>query len=664
MTSLFPSIRFGGDYNPDQWPSELVDEDVVLMNRAGVTTVTVAVFSWARIEPRQGDFDFAWLDEVFEKLHAGGVRIFLATATASPPAWFAKRYPESLPVDANGVRLGFGSRQQYSPSSSAYRTHALQLVEKMAERYGSHPALEAWHTNNEYGCHVSHSYDPESAAAFRAWLEQRYGDIAALNDAWGTAFWSQRYDSFEEVDPPAAAPTILNPTQLLDFDRFSSDALLALHRAEVEVLRRLSPGVPITTNFMGAFKPADYWQWAEHVDFVSDDSYPDPADPDSYVALAASRDLMRSLGGGKPWLLMEQSTSAVNWRPQNAPKPAGLNRVQSLQAVARGADGILYFQWRQAKAGAEKFHAAMVPHIGDDSRIFREVSELGAELAGLGNVLGTTVDARVAILFDWDAWRALEQYAVPRDLSYVQIALSWYRPLLDAGVTVDFVRAGGDLAAYDVLVVPAFVAASDTALETIDAFVVDGGRAIIGYQSAVLDESLRVRLGGYLGPLQGTLGLRIEEFAPLAPAGMAQGAPVEGFAPLFATGPTPRTSIRGQFAGAADLWQEIVLPSTAEVLARFADGFAEGHPAITRNERGTGSAWYVATQPEPAVIASILATVLADAGIVAPISTPAPGVEAVRRGDVTFLINHGPTPATIVFEGEEVTIPLRDVIIR
>jgi beta-galactosidase len=291
----------------------------------------------------------------------------------------------------------------------------------------------------------------------------------------------------------------------------------------------------------------------------------------------------------------------------------------------------------------------MVPHIGDDSRIFREVSALGAELGGLGNVLGTTVEARVAILFDWDAWRALEQYAVPRDLSYVQIALSWYRPLLDAGVTVDFVRAGADLAAYDVLIVPAFVAASDTALETIDAFVVDGGRAVVGYQSAVLDEDLHVRLGGYLGPLQDTLGLRIEEFAPLAPS---------------PAGVTPRSAITGEFDGAADLWQEIVLPSTAEVLSRFADGFAEGHPAITRNDRGTGTAWYVATQPEPSVIASILESVLTDAGIVAPISTPTPGIEAVRRGNVTFLINHGPTAATIVFEGEEITIPLRDVVLR
>ena len=662
MTSLFPSIRFGGDYNPDQWPSELVDEDVVLMNRAGVTSATVAVFSWARIEPRPGEFDFAWLDEVFEKLHAGGIRVILATATASPPAWLAKQFPDSLPVDANGVRLGFGSRQQYSPSSSAYLEHALRLVEKMAERYGSHPALEAWHTNNEYGCHVSHSYDPESAAAFRVWLEKRYGDIAALNEAWGTSFWSQRYDSFDEVDPPAAAPTIKNPTQLLDFDRFSSDALLALHRAEVEVLRRVSPGIPITTNFMGFFKNADYWQWAEHVDFVSDDSYPDPADADAYVALAASRDLMRSLGGGKPWLLMEQSTSAVNWRPQNAPKPAGLNRVQSLQAVARGADGILYFQWRQAKAGAEKFHASMVPHIGAESRIFREVSELGAELAELDRALGESVSARIAILFDWDAWRALEQYAVPRNLSYVQTVLSWYRPLLESGVTVDFVRAASDYSAYDVLIVPALVAASDDALDAIDAFAVAGGRVVVGYQSAVLDESLHVRLGGYLGLLQDTLGLRIEEFAPLAPVGVPQGSPLEAF--MAPAGATPRTAIDGEFTGAADLWQEIVLPGTAEVVSRFSDGFAAGHPAITRNDRGDGVAWYVATQPEPTLLAAILETVLADAGIVAPIATPAPGVEAVRRGEVTFLINHGPTPATIVFEGEEITIPLRDVIIR
>ncbi|MBU4215637.1 MAG: beta-galactosidase, partial [Actinobacteria bacterium] len=419
-------MRFGGDYNPEQWPASVWDEDVRLMNRAGVTTATVGVFAWGRLEPRPGEYDFGWLDDVIDRLHAGGVRVLLATATASPPAWLARLEPGSLPVTADGVRLGFGSRQGYSPSSQAYRTHALRLVEQLARRYGSHPAIEAWHVNNEYGCHVPASYDEESAAAFRRWLQARYGTIAELNRAWGTAFWSQLYQGFDQIDPPRAAPTFLNPTQLLDFARFSSQALLALHRAEVQVLAELTPHLPVTTNFMGFFKHADYWTWAPHVDVVSDDAYPDPADPSAYVRLAASRDLMRSLRDGQPWLLMEQAPSAVNWRPLNVPKPAGLHRVHSLQAVARGADGVLHFQWRQAAAGAEKFHSALLPHAGPDSRVYEQTCALGAELAELSpRVVGTRVRAKVAMLFDWESWWAVEQDATATVVDYVQTVLDW-----------------------------------------------------------------------------------------------------------------------------------------------------------------------------------------------------------------------------------------------
>lgn len=424
------SIWYGGDYNPEQWPREVWDEDVRLMQRGGVNLATVAVFSWARLEPRPGEYDFAWLDDVLDTLHAGGIRVDLATATASPPPWMAKQHPETLPVTEHGVRLGVGSRQQYCPSSPVYRARALRLVERMVERYAGHPALELWHVNNEYGCHVSHCYCDVSAAAFRTWLESRYGSIDELNRAWGTAFWSQRYDAFDEVEPPRAAPSFRNPTQLLDFDRFSSDELLACYRAEVEVIRAGSD-VPITTNFMGFFKAVDYWEWAKHVDVVSDDTYPDPADPDSPAYAAMVRDLMRSLGGGAPWLLMEQSPSAVNWRARNAPKAPGQMRAWSFQSVARGADGILFFQWRQSKAGSEKFHSGMVPHGGTDTRVWREIEQLGGELRDLSapdiGLEGSSVPASVAIALDWDSWWAIEQPASPTSVSYVRILFAWHR---------------------------------------------------------------------------------------------------------------------------------------------------------------------------------------------------------------------------------------------
>ncbi|MCC2315890.1 beta-galactosidase [Cellulomonas xiejunii] len=638
-------IRYGADYNPEQWPQDVWDEDVRLMRAAHVTTATVGVFSWSRLEPRPGEYDFAWLDDVLGRLHAGGVRVVLATATASPPAWFAARYPESLPVTEDGVRLAFGSRQQYSPSSPDYLRHALALVEQVAARYADHPALEMWHVNNEYGCQVSRSYDAHSATAFRAWLARRYGDVEELNRAWGTEFWSQRYGSFDEVGVPSAAPATRNPTQVLDFRRFSSDAMLALHQAEVEVIRRYSPDVPVTTNFMGFFEGADYWAWAPFVDVVSDDAYPDPVDPAAYVRLAAQRDLVRGLGGGRPWLLMEQATGAVNWRARNAPRPRGQHRAQSLQAVARGADGVLHFQWRQSASGAERFHSAMVPHAGPDSRAFRDVVALGEDLAGLTDLVGSRVSAHVALVLDWDSWWALEQDAVPTRVEYVERFLDWYAPFLRRGVTVDVVPAGADVVGYDLVVAPVLHVARGAHLEALDAYVRGGGHLVVTYASAVVDEDLRVHLGGYLGPLQGTLGVRVEELAPTAGPGGSPG---------------PALRLTGGLEGAASLWQDVLVVDDAEVVATFADGYAAGGAAVTRREHGDGVAWYVATQPAADVLDALVDRVLGEADVAALFAAPVQGVEAVRRGDRVVVVNHTDAPVSVDVAGTRTDLAAHD----
>ena len=638
-------IRYGADYNPEQWPQDVWDEDVRLMRDAHVTTATVGVFSWSRLEPRPGEYDFAWLDDVLDRLHAGGVRVVLATATASPPAWFARRYPDSLPVTEDGVRLGFGSRQHYSPSSPDYLRHALALVEQVASRYADHPALEMWHVNNEYGCHVSRSYDAHSERAFRAWLVRRYGTVDELNRAWATDFWSQRYASFDEVGVPAAAPTLRNPTQELDFRRFSSDAMLALHRAESEVIRRYSPDVPITTNFMGFFPGADYWAWAPHVDVVSDDAYPDPADPEAYVRLAAVRDLMRGLGQGRPWLLMEQATSAVNWRPRNAPRPRGQHRAHSLQAVARGADGVLHFQWRQSAAGAERFHSAMLPHAGADTRLFRDVAALGEELAGLSDLVGTAVPAHVALVLDWDSWWALEQPATPTRVGYVERFLDWYAPFLRRGVTVDVVPAGADVTGYDLVVVPVQHVARREHLDALDAYVRGGGHLVVTYASAVVDQDLRVHLGGYLGPLRGTLGVRVEELAPTAGPDGAPGGPLR---------------LAGDLTGTASLWQDVLVVDDAQVVATFADGYAAGGAAVTRRAHGDGVAWYVATQPAADVLDALVDRLLTESGVPALLAAPVAGVEAVRRGDRLAVVNHTAAPVMLQVAGRTVDLGPHD----
>ncbi|WP_345763497.1 beta-galactosidase [Diaminobutyricibacter sp. McL0608] len=647
---------FGGDYNPEQWPEAVWDEDVDLMRRAGVNLVTVGVFAWSLLEPEEGRYEFGWLDNVLNLLHESGVKVDLATATAAPPPWLSHQYPESLPVTADGVRLSPGSRQGYCPSSPAYRRAAGRLARKLAERYGSHPAVVMWHINNEYGCHVSRCYCEESASAFRRWLEAKYETIDALNVAWGTTFWSQSYGSFEQILPPRATPAFPNPTQSLDFDRFSSDELLACFLEEKAILRELTPNIPVTTNFMGTFRNVDYWTWAPHVDVVSDDLYPDPADPDAARGSAMARDLMRSLGRGKPWLLMEQSTSAVNMRPVNVPKAPGQMRALSYQALARGADGILFFQWRQSAAGAEKFHSAMLPHAGTDTRIWREVVQLGAELATLGSVLGARTQAQAVVVFDWDSRWAIEQAGLPAASSYLALAAHWHAALTEAGLTVDLSRGDEDLSGYPIVIVPSLFVMTDAQAAAIDAAARAGSTVLVTSQTGIVDENLRVRLGGYLGDLQSTLGVWIEEFWPLGGAWARPGAiPVTPESTVV-----PTVQVRGDVFGPETAtgieWSETVHVRDAAVRAVFEGGHLTGWPALTRRSHGAGTAWYLATRLGREDTARLVAHLIAESGL--QVRTPVVGdelgfVETVQRGEALFVINHGPTAVMLAQDGTD-----------
>ena len=393
-----PGIAYGGDYNPEQWPEEIWVEDMALMREAGVNMVSVGIFAWALLEPAEGQYDFSRMDRLLDLLHQNGIAADLATPTAAPPAWFFVRHPEALPVDRDGRRLSYGSRQTFCPSSPAYRTAALRIARALADRYADHPAVAMWHIHNEYGCHNAACYCETSAEAFRSWLKAKYGeDLDALNHAWGTAFWSQWYYAWEQVLPPRATGADPNPTHLLDWRRFCSDELLSLCTAERDVLRAAAPSTPATTNFMVNFsiEALDYWRWAPELDIVSNDHYLQSTDPESQIDLALSGDLVRSMAGG-PWLLMEHSTGAVNWQPVNRAKQPGEMRRNALAHVAHGADGVAYFQWRAAKAGAEQWHSAMLPHAGTDSQIWRDVVQLGADLRTLGEVRGSTATAQVA----------------------------------------------------------------------------------------------------------------------------------------------------------------------------------------------------------------------------------------------------------------------------
>ncbi|MEV4376905.1 beta-galactosidase [Streptosporangium sp. NPDC049644] len=635
-------LGFGADYNPEQWPPEVWREDVRLMREAGVNFVTLGIFSWATVEPAPGEYDFGWLDEVMDLLGAAGIAVSLATGTASPPSWLPRLHPETLPVTRDGVTLWPGSRQHYCPSSPVYRDAAVALARRLAVRYGEHPALALWHVGNEYGCHLDECYCEVSAADFRRWLRERYGDLDALNAAWSTTFWSQRVTDWAEVHPPRTAPTLTNPAQELDFRRFSSDALLACYRAEREALLELTPGVPVTTNVMGLWRSVDYFSWAADFDIVALDIYPEPKDPRAHVDAALFHDLMRSLRGGQPYLMMESAAGAISYRPPNRPKHTGLNRLWSHQALARGADAVMYFQWRASAGGAEKFHSAIVSHGGTDNRIFREVTALGAELGELRDVTGSRVHADVAIVHDWANWWALELDARPGELKLPERLRAHYTPLWRENVTADVVPPDSDLSSYRLVVVPNLYLCSDAAAANLREYVRAGGHLLVSFFSGIADECDRVRLGGYPGALREPLGLRIEEFWPLS-----EGERVK----LVPGGPEDRegTGNAGGFGGTADLWADHIVPEGASELAAYADGPLAGLPAVTRHTFGSGTATYLGTRPDEDTMRALVRDALRLAEVSPVLPNLPDGVEAVARvaGDgrrFLFLLNHGDRP--------------------
>lgn len=626
------SIAYGGDYNPDQWSEAVWHEDMVLMREAGVNLVSLGIFSWAKLEPTPGQFDFEWLDRVLDLLYTNGVQVDLATPTASPPAWLVRLHPEMLPMTADGVTLWHGARRHYCPNNPAYHDYAARIVTELAQHVAGHPALAMWHIDNEYACHVSECFCDISAEAFRQWLAARYEDLDVLNSAWGTAFWSQHYSDWQEIYPPRRAPTFGNPAQALDWLRFCSDSFLLCFEQQRAILRDLTPHIPLTTNFMRFFKPLDYWKWAAREDLVSNDNYPDPSEPAWMIESAMSCDLMRSLKHGEPWLLMEQAPTNVNWRQRNATKPPGVMRLGSYQAVARGANGVMFFQWRASRAGAEKFHSGMVPHVGTDSRVWREVKGLGQELRGLDALLPSRVHAEVAIVFDWDNWWALELPSKPsNDVKLFEQVKNIYTELYRRNVTVDFVRAEDDLTKYKLVLAPNLYLVSDDAAQNIEKFVRQGGALLMTFFSGIVEENDRVRLGGYPAQFRDLLGLWIEEFAPLA-EGQTSGIVAHD----------------GQRFG-CQLWGEVVHAAGAEVLATFAEDYYAGCPAVTRNMYGNGTSFYVGTELVTDGLAWLLDEVLAAAQVQhAPNTT---GVEMIKRSEGAqawlFALNYSDQPLQV-----------------
>lgn len=635
-----PKIWYGGDYNPDQWPREIWDEDMRLFRLAHVDVATLPVFSWALLQPEEERYEFGFLDEILELMAKNGIYACLATSTAAHPAWMARRYPDVLRVDYHGRRRRFGARHNSCPNSPTYRHYSAELARRLAERYKDHPTLLVWHVSNEYG---GYCYCDNCARAFRVWLQRRYGSLDAVNERWYTRFWGHTFYDWDEIVPPNILSEHLSERDStrtafqgisLDYNRFQSDSLLECYLGEYRAIKEHTPDVLVTTNLMGAYKPLDYFKWAKHLDVVSWDNY--PSNQTETAETAFRHDLMRGLKAGQPFMLMEQTPNQQNWQPHNALKRPGVIRLWSYQAVAHGADTVMYFQLRQSRGACEKFHGALISHAGHEgTRVFRECSELGRELKELGDTLiDATIESRIAILFDWENWWALEFSSGPSvDLKYVPQVMAYYRALWKQKHAVDIVHPEMDLSRYDVVIAPVLYMLQPGFARKIEAFVERGGTFVTTFMSGIVDQNDLVTLGGYPGELRKLLGIWVEETDALFPD-MRNEVVIE-------SPPPGLEALTGRYE--ARLICDVLHPEGAEVIGRFGTDFYAGSPALTRHRFGNGWAWYVATAPDGLLLERLVAHIAQSHGI-EPVAQAPAGVEVTRRvkggTGYTFYLNH------------------------
>lgn len=598
----FQKMLYGGDYNPNQWPEEIWSEDMRIFKKAAINSATINVFSWARIQPSEEEFDFTTLDKIVEMLAKENYDIVFGTSTASIPGWMARKYPDVTRMDFEGRQHKFGHRHNACPNSFAYQKFARGIASKLGERYGNHPNVSCWHINNEYN---GTCYCDNCAKAFRVWLRKRYGTIEALNEAWNLEFWGHTVYEWDEIVTPNILGEAIGSERdtgfaglSIDYARFSSDSILDNFKMERDAIREFDQQTPVTTNLMGTHKTLDYFKWAKEMDIVSWDNYPSYNTPFSETAM--NHDLMRGVKDGQSFMLMEQTPSQQNWQSYNSLKRPGQMRAQSWQSVAHGADTIQFFQLRRSSGACEKFHGAVIEHVGhENTRVFREVAQLGAELESFGDsLLEARTNAKVGIIFDWENYWSLEFTSGPNvDLTYVDQIHQYYASFYDRNIPVDMISVDSDFSQYDLVVAPVLYMVKEGLAERIERYVQEGGNFVTTFMSGIVDESDNVHLGGYPGPLRELLGIWVEEIDALAPEQSNQ------------------VAFLGGQSYSSYLLCDLMHTEGAEVLANYTTDFYAETPAITKNQFGSGKAWYVGTQLEKDGLADLVGQITAEIGI-------------------------------------------------
>ncbi|MGM0125627.1 beta-galactosidase [Enterococcus sp. AZ194] len=636
MTKYFERILYGGDYNPEQWPQDVWQEDMRIFKNAAINSATINVFAWSKLQPSENEYDFSELDAIVAMLEKEHYDIILATSTAAIPAWLFKKYPEVARTTYEGLHNKFASRHNFCPNSLIYQKYAKALTEKIVARYASNKHVKCWHINNEYN---GICYCDNCEKAFRVWLKEKYQILDALNEAWYMDFWSHRIYDWDEIVVPNARAEGVHKTNpyfagiSLDYQRFNSDSLLNLFKMERDIVRASGSKAPITTNLMGTYKGLDYFKWAKEMDIVSWDSYPAYDTP--WYEVAMSHDLMRGLKD-QSFMLMEQTPSQQNYQQYNALKRPGQLRAQSYQTLAHGADSILYFQLRRSKGAAEKFHGAVIEHGGrDNTRVLREVSQIGQELRELGDgFVGASIQAEAGILFDWESYWGLEYTSGPtKDLYYVPQIKYYYKQFYERNVPVNFISTETDFSRYKVVVAPVFYMVKEGMKEKLEAYVKAGGILVTTFMSGLVDQSDNVHLGGYPGPLKDLAGIWVEEIDALAKDTQNQ--------LQFSDG----TKSSGR------LLCDLIHLEGAESLADYTTDFYQGMPAITRNQFGKGSVYYLGTQLEEGGLGKVLQLIFDEVAIEPIIKEPS-ALEITKR-----VINEDAYFFLLNFTEEKVAVP-------
>lgn len=624
-------------YYPEHWPEEMWADDARRMKEAGISRVRIGEFAWSRLEPDPGRYDFDWLARAIDTLHAQGLGVILCTPTATPPKWLVDKMPDMLAVDVQGRVRGFGSRRHYCFSHAGYRHECARIVRALAERFGRHPGVVAWQTDNEYGCHnTTRSYSTAARLGFRHWLKARYGTVAALNEAWGNVFWSMEYRDFDEIDPPSGAVTETNPSHRADFDRYSSDQVREFNRVQTEIIRALSPGRDIVHNFMTFETAFDHYDVMKDLDVATWDSYPlgsldvFPGDPKHKAAYARTgdpdlqafhHDLYRGAGRGR-FAIMEQQPGPVNWAAYNTDALPGLVRLWGLEGFAHGAEMVSYFRWRQAPFAQEQFHAGLNLPDNEPDRAFFEVKDLAHDLATLGP-LGGVAQAKVAIVYSYEAQWFLRTQPQGQNFSYIEQVFAIYRALRMLGLDIDIVGPEASLSGYALAILPSTPYVPPRLAASLETF---GGTLLVLPRSGSRTVSHRIPANLAPGPLAALLGIKVTR--------------AESFRP-YAAVPVAFDNRPGSF----DRWREFVLAEDADVLAETGDG----QPALTRK----GKAHYLAGTPDAAFLARLLERLTREAGLVLDLLPQ--GLRSRRRGPYRFLFNYGPAPANIsTLAGERV----------